>query len=82
MVRVQTVYPDSLAEELGIEQGFELESIDGRTLTDFLDWEFLTATDQFVLRARSPAGQSIEYDIARPEGLSSRSASRGPTKPR
>ncbi len=69
MVRVQTVYPDSLAEELGIEPGFELESIDGRTLTDFLDWEFLTAADQFVLRARSPAGQSIDYDIARPEGL-------------
>jgi putative radical SAM enzyme (TIGR03279 family) len=43
--------------------------VNGKPLEDFLDWEFLTADDQFVLRARLPSGEEIEYDIERPEGL-------------
>ena len=43
--------------------------INGRSLEDFLDWEFLTADEQFVLRARLPSGEEIEYDVERPEGL-------------
>jgi putative radical SAM enzyme (TIGR03279 family) len=69
MIRVKSVEPQSLGDELGLEPGTELLSIDGRDLHDFLDWEFLTADDQFVLLARSPAGESVEYDIERPEGL-------------
>jgi putative radical SAM enzyme (TIGR03279 family) len=69
MIRVQTVHPDSIAAELGIRPGFELETIDGRPLLDFLDWEFLTASEAFLLRAKSDRGEWIEYDIERPEGL-------------
>ena len=38
-------------------------------LEDFLDWEFLTADDHFMLHVRSPTGEEVEYDIQRPEGL-------------
>ncbi len=43
--------------------------MNGRALEDFLDWEFLTAEERFVLAARLPTGQELEYDIERPEGL-------------
>lgn len=67
MVRVESVQPDSVAAELGITAGTELLSIDGRMLEDFLDWEFLSAEEQFVLLARGPSGDLVEYDIERPE---------------
>ncbi|MBI1967978.1 MAG: DUF512 domain-containing protein [Gemmatimonadetes bacterium] len=44
-------------------------AVNDRELEDFLDWEFLTAEDAFLLRARLPSGEEIEYDIERPEGL-------------
>src|SRR5207247_5922408 len=43
--------------------------VNGHALEDVLDWEFLTADDQFVLQARLPTGQEVEYDVERPEGL-------------
>jgi len=58
-----------LGAELGLVPATELLAIDGRPLEDFLDWEFLTADEQFVLRARLPGGEEVEYDIERPEGL-------------
>ncbi len=69
MITVRAVHADSLGAELGLRPGFALEAIDDRELGDFLDWEFLSATDRFILRARSPDGETIEYDIERPEGL-------------
>lgn len=69
MIRVKSVEPQSLGYELGLEPGSELLSIDGRELHDFLDWEFLTADDRFLLLVRSPEGESVEYDIERPEGV-------------
>jgi membrane-associated protease RseP (regulator of RpoE activity) len=66
MVRVQAVAPNSIASDLGLVPGFELLSVDGRSIEDFLDWEFLTAEDQFTVSARSPEGELYEYDIERP----------------
>jgi putative radical SAM enzyme (TIGR03279 family) len=63
------VAPESIAAELGLVPGTELRSVDGRELDDFLDWEFLTAEDRFVLHARLPSGDEIEYDVERPEGM-------------
>jgi putative radical SAM enzyme (TIGR03279 family) len=70
MLRVAAVAPDSICDELGLKPGDELLSIGGRELVDFLDWEFLTADETFLLRARTAAGEEIEYDVERPEGLS------------
>jgi len=68
MVHVRSVAKDSIAAELGITPGFALLAVDGRELEDFLDWEYLTAEGQFVVSARSPGGEAIEFDIVRPEG--------------
>jgi putative radical SAM enzyme (TIGR03279 family) len=69
MIRIQSVAPDSLGAELGLAPGTELLAVNGRALEDFLDWEFLTADDRFVLAARMATGQEVAYDIERPEGL-------------
>lgn len=70
MIKVTAVAPESLGAELGLEPGAELLSINGREIEDFLDWEFLSADEQFLLHVRQPGGAEIEYDIERPEGLS------------
>jgi putative radical SAM enzyme (TIGR03279 family) len=69
VIRIQAVAPNSIGGELGLLPGTELLAINGRALEDFLDWEFLAADDRFLLRARLPDGQEMEYDIERPEGL-------------
>jgi len=68
MIRVTAVDQGSLAEELGLQEGTELISVDGRELEDFLDWEFATAEESFLLHVRQPDGEEIEFDIERPLG--------------
>src|SRR6266550_1379172 len=68
MVRVARILQNSVAEELGIESGTELTSVNGRPLQDFLDWEFLAADDELVVEARQPDGEEIVYEISRLEG--------------
>jgi putative radical SAM enzyme (TIGR03279 family) len=63
------VAPDSIGAALGMAPGTELLSVSGRPLEDFLDWEFHTADDAFVVQARLPTGEEIEYDIERAEGV-------------
>jgi putative radical SAM enzyme (TIGR03279 family) len=68
MIRVSGVYPESIAAELGLREGTELISVNGRELADFLDWEFLTADEEFLLHIRQPDGEEIEFEIERPLG--------------
>ena len=67
MVKVARVHPGSIAEELGILPGTSLLSVNGRQLDDFLDWEFLTAEDTLEIEATLPDGESVVYDVERPE---------------
>jgi putative radical SAM enzyme (TIGR03279 family) len=66
MIRVTAVQPNSIAAQLGLVEGTELLSVNGRELDDFLDWEFLTAEEEFLLHVRLPDGQEIEFEIERP----------------
>ena len=68
MIRVHTVAPGSLGAALGLAPKTELLAINGTPLEDFLDWEFLSADEHFMLHVRSPGGEEIEYDVQRPEG--------------
>jgi putative radical SAM enzyme (TIGR03279 family) len=68
MVRVSRVHPNSIAAELGIEPGTELKSVNGRELSDFLDWEFLSADDELLIEAKLPNGEDVVFDVERPEG--------------
>ncbi len=65
MLRVTSVTPGSIADELGLTPGTELVSINDRELEDFLDWEFQTADEEFTLVVRQPDGQEIEFEIER-----------------
>jgi putative radical SAM enzyme (TIGR03279 family) len=68
MIRVTAVQTESIAEELGLMVGTELLRVNGRALEDFLDWEFLTAEEEFLLHVRQPDGEEIEFEIERPLG--------------
>lgn len=67
MVRVARVQPDSVAAELGIVPGTEILSVDGRAITDFLDWEFLSAEDEVVVEVKQPDGETVIFEVERPE---------------
>ena len=69
MVIVRSVAADSIGGELGIAQGTQLLSVNGRQLEDFLDWEFLTEDDELLIVARTPDGAEVEFEIERPEGI-------------
>ena len=66
MIRVTAVQPESIGAELGLRVGTELIAVNGRALEDFLDWEFLSAEEEFVLHVRQPDGEEIEFEIERP----------------
>ena len=70
MVRVTRVHPGGIADQIGILPDTELLAVNGRPLEDFLDWEFLTADDAFVVTAKMPDGSAIEFDIEREDGES------------
>jgi putative radical SAM enzyme (TIGR03279 family) len=69
MVRVSRIHPGSIAEEIGLQPGTELLTINGRDLHDFLDWEFLGADEELVIDARLPNGDPVIYEIDRAEGV-------------
>ena len=68
MVKVSHVEQKSIAEELGIQPGTELLTVNGRPLADFLDWEFLTADEELVIEARMPDGEEVIYELERLDG--------------
>lgn len=70
MVRVSRVLEGSVAEEMGIEPGTELLTVNGREVADFLDWEFLSADEELVIEARLPSAEEIVYEVERPMGES------------
>lgn len=68
MVRVTHVEPGTIAAQVGIVPGTELLAVNDRPLEDFLDWEFLTADESFLVSARLPDGAEVEYEIERVDG--------------
>src|SRR3954453_2169506 len=68
MVKVSRIDPDSIAEELGVQPGTELLTVNGRPLSDFLDWEFLTPDEELVIEARQPDGEAVIYELERLDG--------------
>jgi putative radical SAM enzyme (TIGR03279 family) len=68
MVKVSRIEQNSIADELGIVPGTELLTVNGRPLSDFLDWEFLTADEELVIEARQPDGEEIIFELERLDG--------------
>ncbi|MGI9039053.1 MAG: DUF512 domain-containing protein [Gemmatimonadota bacterium] len=68
MIRVASVRPDSIADELGIDAGSVLLSINGRPLRDSLDLMFYEADPVLILEGSEPDGTPVIYDIEKDEG--------------
>jgi putative radical SAM enzyme (TIGR03279 family) len=68
MVRVARVVPGSIAEELEIEAGTQIVSVNGRQIDDFLDWEFASADDVLEVATINSDGDETVYEIERPDG--------------
>lgn len=67
MIRVTGVEPGSIGAQIGLEPGVELFTVNDRALEDFLDWEYLTAEERFILVYRKPAsGEEYEVEVERP----------------
>src|SRR3954466_13746258 len=68
MVKVSKVERNSIGDELGIQPGTQLLTVNGRPLADFLDWEFLTADEELLIEAKLPDGEEIVYELERLDG--------------
>jgi putative radical SAM enzyme (TIGR03279 family) len=62
LIKVTEVQPGSIGEAIGLVPNADLISIDGTELDDFLDWEFLTAEEEFSLVYRTP-GEADEFEV-------------------
>ena len=61
--RIQLVEPGSIAEELEIEAGDFLVSIDGQEIVDLLDYQYFLNTDHLVAAFETPQGAPYECEI-------------------
>ena len=75
---VNSIKPDSIAEELKICPGDEIISIDGINPKDLLDYKFLTASETFELHIKRISGEEeiieIEKDTEEDLGITFESA--------
>ncbi len=62
MIKVKEVLSGSIGEAIGLVPDAELLTVGGTSLEDFLDWEFLTAEEDFTVVYRRP-GAAEEYEV-------------------
>ena len=65
MIKVQAIEAGGLGELMGLKPGVELLTINDVELEDFLDWEFLSADEEFRLGVRDLDGSLVEYEVER-----------------
>lgn len=60
---VSDICPNSIAEELGIERGDIILSIDGETMQDMIDYKFLCANDLITVEIQKKSGDIEEIEL-------------------
>ncbi|WP_019850870.1 radical SAM protein [Desulfitobacterium sp. PCE1] len=65
---VAAVHGGSIAEEMEIECGDQILSIDGQEIKDIIDFQYLTAEDEFTLLLEKADGELWEIEIERSYG--------------
>lgn len=65
---VDRVMPGSIAEELEIEPGDRLVSVNGNPLRDIIDYNYFTGDDLLVLELEKGDGELWELEVEREEG--------------
>jgi len=61
--KIMEVAPGSIAEELEIEVGDILLTIDGEELEDIFDYNFMTDNESFVIVIKKANGEEWEIEI-------------------
>lgn len=61
--KIDSVEPESIAEQLGIEPGDILVSVNGKEIRDVFDYHYLINDDALTLLVRRPDGQEWELEI-------------------
>ncbi len=68
-VTIDSVEPNSLAEELDLAKGDRIVRVNGRPVRDYLDFRFQTAGEtEMTFLVRKVSGESWEIDLERDEG--------------
>lgn len=60
---ISSVQPDSIAEEMGIEPGDCLLSVDGQEIEDVFDYRYYIEEEQTLLLIEKPDGEQWELEI-------------------
>ncbi len=60
---IKSIIAGSIAEEMEIEPGDELISINDKPVNDIFDYQFLTAAEDIVVLIRKPDGEEWELEI-------------------
>ena len=63
---VLSVDAGSIAEELEIESGDRILSINGKEIVDYLDYKFLSTGEEILMTVEKKSGELIEYEIENP----------------
>ncbi len=63
---VLSVDKGSIAEELEIEAGDLILSIDGKEIVDYLDYKFLSTGEEILMTVKKKNGEIYEYEIENP----------------
>jgi putative radical SAM enzyme (TIGR03279 family) len=69
MIRVQSVRPGSIAEELGIRPGTTLRTVNDHDIRDALDLMFYEADAKLIVEGTEPDGTPVVYDIEKEPNL-------------
>ena len=60
---ISRVLPDSIAEELGLEPGDRLVSVNGQPVEDVFDYRYLMNEELVVLLVEKPDGEEWELSL-------------------
>ena len=60
---ISRVLPDSIAEELGLEPGDKLISVNGQPVEDVFDYRYLMNEELVVLLVEKPDGEEWELEV-------------------
>ena len=60
---ISRVLPDSIAEELGLEPGDRLISVNGQPVEDVFDYRYLMNEELVVILVEKPDGEEWELEV-------------------
>lgn len=65
MIRAEitSVFKDSLAEEIGLSEGDSIITVNGKKVSDLIDFQFEWAGDEVALEVKKKDGETVLFDI-------------------